>query len=83
MIRTCEHVIQRMIQNIETRDFWDLYCNNMLIPGRERRKRRSKGQANAEVSFEAAKTAPIGYCCRRKYTPVHTLIFFYFLISRY
>ena len=31
----------------------------MLILDRERRKRRGKGQANAQVSFAAAKRAPI------------------------
>ena len=41
---------------------------NMLIFGRERRKRRGKGQANAQVSFEAAKRAPIGYYYPCKYT---------------
>ena len=44
MIRTNEHVIQQTIQDIETHS---LYCNSMLILGRERRKRCGKGQANA------------------------------------
>ena len=51
----------------------------MLILDRERRKRRGKGQANAHVSFEAAKRAPIGYYYRCKYISVHKHI--YFLIS--
>ena len=55
-----EHVIQRMIQNIETHDFWKIHCNHMLILDRERRKRRGKGQPNAHVSFAAAKGTPIG-----------------------
>ena len=33
----------------------------------ERRNRRGKGQANAQVSFQAAKRAPIGYYYRCKY----------------
>ena len=45
----------------------------MLILDRERRKRRSRRQANAQVSFEAAKRALIGYYYRCKYTPIHTL----------
>ena len=40
----------------------------MLILGWERRKRRGKGRANAQVSFEAVKRAPIGYYYRCKYT---------------
>ena len=36
----------------------------MLILDRERQRRRGKGQANAQVSFEAAKRAPIGYYYR-------------------
>ena len=75
MTRKYEHVIQRTIQNIETHDFWNMHCNNMLILGRERRKRRGKGQANAQVSFEAAKRAPIDYYYRCKYTSAHTHIF--------
>jgi hypothetical protein len=67
-IRKYEHVIQRTIQNIETHDFWKIHCNNMLILDRERRKRRGKGQANAQVSFAAAKRAPIGYYYRCKYS---------------
>ena len=66
-IRKYEHVIQRTIQNIETHDFWKIHSNNMLILDRERRKRRGKGQANAQVSFAAAKRAPIGYYYRCKY----------------
>ena len=30
-IQKYEHVIQRMIQNIETHDFWKIHCNHMLI----------------------------------------------------
>ena len=74
IIRKYEHVIQRTIQNIETHEFWNIHCNNMLILNRERHKCRGKGQANAQVSFEAAKRAPIGYYYRCKYTPAHTLI---------
>ena len=81
MIRKYEHDIQWTIQNIETSDIWDLPCNNMLILDRERRKRRGKGQANAQVSFEAAKRAPIVYYYRCKFTSVRAFI--YFLISRY
>ena len=55
MIRKYEHVIQRTIQNIETHDSWKIHCNDMLILDRERRKRRGKGQVNAQVSFEAVK----------------------------
>ena len=40
----------------------------MLILDRERRKRRGKGQANAQVSFAAAKGTPIGYYNRCKYS---------------
>ena len=29
MIRKYENAIQWMIQNIETHDCWDLYCNNV------------------------------------------------------
>ena len=29
MIRKYEHVVQRMIQNIETHDYWDLHRNNV------------------------------------------------------
>ena len=58
------------------------YIATMLILDRERRKRRGKGQANAQVSFEAAKRAPIGYYYRCKYTSVHILAFIYFLIFR-
>ena len=85
MIRKYEHVIRRTIQNIETHDFWNMHCNNMLILDQERRKRHGKGQANAQVSFEAAKRAPIGYYYRCKYASVHTLAlaFIYFLIFRY
>ena len=79
-IRKYEHVIQRTIQNIETHDFWKIHCNNMLILDRERRKRRGKGQANAQVSFEVAKRALIGYYYRCKYTSASVC---YFLISRY
>ena len=61
MIRKYEHVIQRTIQNIEDHDFWKMHCNNMAILDQERRNRRGKGQANAQVSFQAAKRAPIGY----------------------
>ena len=43
----------------------------MLILDRERRKRRGKGQANAQVSFEASERAPIGYYYRCKYASVH------------
>ena len=60
-IRKYEHVIQRTIQNIETHDFWEIHCNNILILDRERRKRHGKGQVNAQVSFKVAKRAPIGY----------------------
>ena len=63
-----EHVIQRTIQNIETHDFWKIHCNHMSILDRERRKRRGKGQANAQVSFAAAKGTPIGYYYRCKYS---------------
>ena len=77
MIRKYEHVIRRAIQNIETHDFWNMHCN-MLIFDRERRKCRGKGQANAQVSFEAAKRAPVGYYYRCKYTSVHILAFIYF-----
>ena len=77
MIRKYEHVIQRTIQNIETHDFWKIHCNNMLILDRERRKRRGKGQANAQVSFEAAKRAPIGYYYRCKYISVHKHLFIF------
>jgi hypothetical protein len=78
MIRKYEHVIQRTIQNIETHDFWKIHCNNMLILDRERRKRRGKGQANAQVSFAAAKRAPIGYYYRCKYsTPPRPFIKIY------
>ena len=66
MIRKYEHVILRTIKNIETHDFWHQHCNNMLILDRERHKRRGKGQANAQVNFEAAKRAPIGYYYRCK-----------------
>ena len=38
-----------------------MHCNNTLTPGRERRKRRGKGQANAQISFEASKSAPVGF----------------------
>ena len=31
MIRKYEHVIQRAIQNINTHDFREIHCNNMLI----------------------------------------------------
>ena len=75
MIRKNEHVIQRTIQNIQTHDFWALHCNNMLILDRERRKRCGKGQANAQVSFEAAKRAPIGYYYRCKYTSASVCLF--------
>ena len=68
MTRKYEHDIQRTIQNIETHDFWNMHCNNMLILDRERRKRHGKGQPNAQVSFEAAKRAPISYYYRCKYT---------------
>ena len=61
MIRGYEHVILRTIKNLETHDFWDLHCNNMLILDRERRKRQGKEQANVQVSFEAVKRASIGY----------------------
>ena len=44
----------------------------MLILVRERRKRRGKGQANAQVSFEAAKRVSIGCYYRCKYTSIHT-----------
>ena len=44
------------------------YTSIMLILDRERRKRRGKGQADAQVSFKAAKRAPIGYYYRCKYT---------------
>ena len=64
MIRGYEHAILRTILSVETHDFWDLHCNNMLILDRERRKRRGKGQAGAQVGFEAAKRAPIGYYYR-------------------
>ena len=67
MIRKYEHVIQRTIQNIEDHDFWKMHCNNMAILDQERRNRRGKGQANAQVSFQAAKRAPIGYYYRCKY----------------
>ena len=77
MIRKYEHVIQRAIQNIETHDCWNIHCNNMLILDRERRKRRGKGQANAQVSFEAAKRAPIGYYYRCKYISVHKHLLIY------
>ena len=68
------------------------YIATMLILDRERRKRRGKGQANSQVSFEAAKGALIGYYYRYTYTsgragdggwgrpPVNTLAFIYFLI---
>ena len=52
MIRKYEHVIQRAIQGVETHDCWNIHCNNMLILDRERRKRRGKGQANAQVSLK-------------------------------
>ena len=54
------------------------YIATMLILDRERRKRRGKGQANAQVSFEVAKRALIGYCYRCKYTSVHTPAYIYF-----
>ena len=76
-IRKYEHVIQRTIQNIETHDFWEIQCNNMLILDRERRKRRGKVQANAQVSFEMAKRAPIGYYYRCKYTSIHKHLFIF------
>ena len=65
------HTIHRTIQNTEAHDFWKIHCNNMVILDQERRKRRGKGQANAQVSFQAAKRAPIGYCYRCKYISVH------------
>ena len=83
MIRKYEHVIQRTIQNIETHDFWKIHCNTMSILDQERRKRHGKGQANAQVSFEAAKRALIGYYYRCKYISVHNFeleTFIYFLI---
>ena len=49
----------------------------MLILDRERRKRRDKGQANAQVSFEVAKRAPIGYYYRCKYASVHKHLFIF------
>ena len=49
----------------------------MLILDRERRKRRGKGQANAQVSFEASKKAPIGYYYRCKYVSVHKRLFIF------
>ena len=48
----------------------------MLILDRERRKSHGKGQANAQVSFEAAERAPIGYYYRCKCTSLHTLALF-------
>ena len=45
-IRKYEHVIQRTIQNIDTHDFREIHCNNMLILDRERHKRRGKGQVS-------------------------------------
>ena len=77
MIRKYEHVIQRTIQNIETHDFWALHCNNMLILDRERRKRCGKGQANAQVSFAAAKRAPIGHYYRCKYGTLFIKIYLF------
>ena len=47
------------------------YTAIMLILDRERHKRRGKGQANAQVSFAAAKRAPIGYYYRCKYCTAH------------
>ena len=83
MIRKYEHVIQRTIQNIETHDFWNMHCNNMLMLDRECHKRRGKGQANVQVSFEAAKRAPIDYYYRCKYTSVQTLALASILFSNF
>ena len=74
MIRRYEYVIQ---QTIETHDLQNIHCNNMLILDRERRKRLGKGQTNAQVSFEAAKRAPIGYYYRCKYISVHKHLFIF------
>ena len=70
-IRKYEHVIQRAVQNIDTHDFREIHCNNMAILDQERRKHRGKGQANAQVSFQPTKRAPIGYYYRCKYISVH------------
>ena len=48
MIRSYEHVILLTIKNLETHDSWFLHCN-MLILDRGRRKRRGKGQENAQI----------------------------------
>ena len=45
-IRKYEHAIQRAMQNIDTHDFREIHCNNMLILDRERHKRRGKGQVS-------------------------------------
>ena len=45
-IRKYEHIIQRAMQNIDTHDFREIHCNNMLILDRERHKRRGNGQVS-------------------------------------
>ena len=79
MTRKYEHVIQWTIQNIETHDFRKIRCNNMLILDRERHKRRGRGQAGAQVGFEAARRALIGYYYRCKYISIHKHLFSNFL----
>ena len=49
----------------------------ILILDRECRKRRSKGQANAQVSFQAAKRAPVGYYYQCKYISVYKHLFIF------
>ena len=61
--RKCEHFIQQTVQNLRPMTSWAC-ITTMLILDRKRRKRRGNGQANAQVSFEATKRAPIGYCYR-------------------
>ena len=46
------YVILRTIKNLETYDFWDLHCNNVLILDRECRKRRCKGQEMPKLALK-------------------------------
>ena len=40
------------MQNLETHDFWNMNCNNMLILDRERHKRRGKGQEMLKLALK-------------------------------
>ena len=63
MIQKYEHIILQTIKILRPMTF-ETCIATMSILDRERRKRRDKGQVKAQVSFEAAKRALIGYYYR-------------------